>query len=444
MAGERPDNLLNAAQIRELLSRIPTRISDPQGDEVYDYRAIRTTQGSWSARDRIWTRPEREALEDTYKYHTGQDIDLVELHRSEYEVMVRGLQAGVARTEPGIRVTGTGPVTEVDSGAVRNFGVDKSIVDRVVSDLSEARSYRTGLPNDDVASIRALYVAYGMEERIYGLPTTNLEGSKSGGAENAPVGQYTQAELNNLGELRRRIIHSDRAGKIRPEYMPAEPVQIVTTPETTVDDDNDEPTEVTVGAVPPRGEIIVTPLPPLGEGDETRNETGEGVRTETNARMTVIGEGEGFEPYSEDMERLQVHLAYLGYDIGTFPEGHAKAGQLMIDGYEGKFSRAAIEKVQADLKELGIADLDPRTTPISEFIAKLEEPETELRLRVLQESREMEAGRDTTIDYRDRATERALSGDGLSPRGAFDEARADTEVEFDMRIPDIDLPAPGS
>lgn len=459
MAGERPDNLLNAAQIRELLSRIPSRITDPQGDEVYDYRAIRTTQGRWSGGDRIWTRDEREALEATYEHYTGQRIDLVELHRSEYEQLEKGLER--AAGQPLGPNTVLNPTAIVSADGDRNFDLDKSIIDRVISDLSDARVHRTGMPQTDVANIRALYVAYGMEKEIYGERTTNLAGEVSGGAANATPGRYTTNELNRLGELRRQILHKRVVSNLQDDYDQAEPEATIDDAALVTDETNVDGLGLPVRGPGSESEIEVTLLPPLGwktDPDLNADITIEPIDidpvdtvTETrqpDARMTIIGDGTKVEAHVVEMETLQTHLSYIGYDIGTYPEGHAKAGEPMIDGLEGPIMRTAIQAAQTDLKELGI-EMDPRTTPLTEFIAKIQEPETELRLRVLLEGRQMDAERDgTAIDYRDRATERALT-EGLSSQDAFDEARADTSAskfgpDFDMSVPTEEPPAPGS
>lgn len=482
MAGDPPPNLLNAEQIRELLSRIPSRITNPEGDELYDVRPIRTTQGRWGIRDGIWTRDEREALEATYKHHTGQDIDLTELHRSEYEHLAGVMQTVMDAQEPGA----TAPGAIVSSEGPRNFDLDKAIVDRVVEHLSNARAHRVGMPLDDVANIRALYVAYQMEDQVYGEPATNMSGEPISGVATAPEGQYTARELNMLGELRRQILHARTRGFVtRPEEeTPVVPTSVEgggSDPDADVADEADTLAGEELEEYNRRyTETIQTEeLPPIDAeanadadvdadvGADADVDTDADVDVETDradvdvetdadgpeqvrddppeqarssGRMTIVGEGTGFEPYDAEVEKLQSALVIAGYDVGTFPDHMRKAGEPLIDGYEGVLTRGAVMQAVADLKVLGI-EVDPRTTTLTDFVAQIEDPETELRLKVLQETRGL-ASDSESIDYQERARELALSGEGLSTRDAFDDARAQPTGDGDNVVPDLRVEDP--
>lgn len=425
MAGDPPPNLLDAAQIRALLAKVPERVRDPEPGNQ-DYRPVLMTRGRWDIRDSIWTSEERDAMEATYKHFTGQDIDLTEIHRSEYERIESAMQTGIGRldTGGGDLTVGTGSV-DADGRTVRNFDADKGVVDRVIAQLSNARAHRVGFPLDDVANIRALYVAYGMEEQIYGLTTTNLSGEQTGGAANAPEGNYTQAELNNLGELRRQILHAKHRGFVTAVRADArdEAREIVETRETAdrrveegVEDETltgDDLTEYNRRYTTP---IEVTELDPIQPPPE---------------RMAIILGGNVSSVFTEEVAKLQEAMLMAGYDVGTYPEGHEKAGQAMIDGIEDADFRAVLGIIQRDLKELDI-DLDPRTTPISQYTETLENADTLLRLNVLREINNESVPNPITathVDYRDRAEQLALT-EGLTTRTAFDDARIEGTGEI--------------
>jgi len=377
MAGQPPPNLLNAEQIRVLLERVPERIRNPEpGDQ--DYRPetmvrsgfdIRNVFGNRDRETEGWTKEERDALEASFKYYTGQDIRLGDdIHRSEYERLEAGLRAaGPIGTEP------VADAAVISADGPRNYDLDLEIVNRIISDLSEARVHGTGLSNADVNNLRALYVAYGMEDQVYDPVVSNVGSTETtGGVENAPDNQYTRNELRLLATLKQEII----GAQYRARFTPAAPIVDETVTDggartEIVEDDTltgDELREYNDGYEP--GAVEVSDLDPIDTGEGERVVEREETIEPPPVRMTIVESGQNVAPISDEVGTVQTVLAEAGYDIGVYPEGHEKAGEPLTDKFEGEQTRVALIQAAIDMELVSnAADAETylRRTPITEF-----------------------------------------------------------------------------
>ncbi|MCB1721224.1 MAG: hypothetical protein KDI11_05665 [Alphaproteobacteria bacterium] len=103
----------------------------------------------------------------------------------------------------------------------------------------------------------------------------------------------------------------------------------------------------------------------------------DGMEMKLSGRMAMEGHGKevveikhGIINPNEQVRDMQKALVAAGFDVGTYPEGHAKAGQPMTDGLEGELTRGAERKAA---EAMGLTEDQLRTMPIEEFTQRLEE-----------------------------------------------------------------------
>ena len=99
-----------------------------------------------------------------------------------------------------------------------------------------------------------------------------------------------------------------------------------------------------------------------------------GTEMKLSGRMAIVGRGtQVVEPRtapSEEVRKMQSALVAAGFSVGTYPDGHPKAGQALTDGQEGDKTRGAALKAA---EAMNLTEEQLRTMPIEEFTQKLED-----------------------------------------------------------------------
>ncbi len=102
--------------------------------------------------------------------------------------------------------------------------------------------------------------------------------------------------------------------------------------------------------------------------------------------VATVGEGQEVMSKQDYTVQLQEALVEAGYDVGTYPDGHAKAGEPMIDGFEGPLTRAGLNEFAQDIGR------DPKTMSLAETIERLQE-----QAEIKQAAENNFAGQDATF-----------------------------------------------
>ena len=181
-----------------------------------------------------------------------------------------------------------------------------------------------------------------------------------GAAEKDPT--YNSAEQQQMAAAQVKIIDEQFGGDIN-EYKQFV-AELAQNPEYANRDFFELVTSGDMGRL--AAEHVAQPSPPTQQADPNSPDPSPPSSTQRKqpdtdpqlgtpdmgSRMVVEASGQDVAEYSEEVAALQRLLVEKGFDVGTYPEGHPKAGEPMIDGLEGPKTRAAIQDAAKGLSNL--------------------------------------------------------------------------------------------